>query len=38
LACGEGLRRFVDRQPLWRMHECIFDGLTLESEPMDPRL
>ncbi len=39
LALGvEGLQRFVDREPIYRMHECAFAVLALESEPVDPRL
>ena len=34
----EGLERFVKREPLRRIHECIFGVLALESEPVDPRL
>ena len=34
----EGLQRFVERQPLYRIHECAFAVLALESEPVDPRL
>jgi len=34
----EGLRRFVSRQPLRQVHECVFGVLALESEPVDPRL
>lgn len=34
----EGLERFVRREPLWRVHECVFGVLALESEPVDPRL
>lgn len=34
----EGLARFVDGDPLWRVHECVFAVLALESEPVDPRL
>ena len=34
----EALHRFVDREPLRRMHECVFGVLALESEPVDPRL
>lgn len=34
----EGLRRFTDHEPLRRVHECVFAGLALESEPVDPRL
>jgi protein phosphatase len=34
----EGLQRFVAREPLRRVHECVFGVLALESEPVDPRL
>lgn len=34
----ESLQRFVARQPLRRVHECVFGVLALESEPVDPRL
>lgn len=34
----EALRRFVAREPLRRVHECVFGVLALESEPIDPRL
>ncbi len=34
----ESLRRFVDRQPLSRVHECVFGVLAMETEPVDPRL
>jgi protein phosphatase len=34
----EGLTRFVARQPLYKVHECVFGVLALESEPVDPRL
>ncbi|MEO1204963.1 MAG: polynucleotide kinase-phosphatase [Pseudomonadota bacterium] len=34
----EGLNRFIDREPLRRVHECVFAVLALESEPVDPRL
>ncbi len=34
----ESLDRFVSRQPLRRVHECVFGVLALESEPVDPRL
>ncbi len=34
----EGLRRFVEGEPLYRVHECAFAVLALESEPVDPRL
>lgn len=25
-------------EPLWRVHQCVFGVLALESEPVDPRL
>jgi protein phosphatase len=28
----------VRREPLYRIHECVFGALALESEPVDPRL
>lgn len=34
----ESLHRFVDKEPLRRVHECVFGVLALESEPVDPRL
>jgi protein phosphatase len=34
----EALQRFVEREPLRRVHECAFAVLALESEPVDPRL
>ncbi len=34
----EGLDRFVRKEPLRRIHECVFGVLALESEPVDPRL
>jgi protein phosphatase len=34
----EALERFVRREPLCRVHECVFGVLALESEPVDPRL
>ena len=34
----EALERFVSKQPLRRVHECVFAILALESEPVDPRL
>jgi protein phosphatase len=34
----EALSRFVAREPLRRVHECVFGVLALESEPIDPRL
>jgi protein phosphatase len=34
----ESLSRFVARKPLYRVHECVFGVLALESEPVDPAL
>jgi protein phosphatase len=34
----EGMERFVRKEPLRRVHECVFGVLALESEPVDPRL
>jgi protein phosphatase len=34
----EALSRFVAREPLYRVHECVFGVLALESEPVDPAL
>jgi protein phosphatase len=34
----EALERFAQREPLRRVHECVFGVLALESEPVDPRL
>jgi protein phosphatase len=34
----EALERFVHKEPLRRIHECVFGVLALESEPVDPRL
>ncbi|WP_437299771.1 polynucleotide kinase-phosphatase [Sorangium sp. So ce426] len=34
----EALHRFVEGEPLHRVHECVFGVLALESEPVDPRL
>ncbi len=34
----EALERFARREPLYRVHECVFAVLALESEPVDPRL
>jgi protein phosphatase len=34
----EALERFVRHEPLYRVHECVFAVLALESEPVDPRL
>jgi polynucleotide kinase-phosphatase len=39
LALGvESLERFVRKEPLRRVHECVFAVLALESDPVDPRL
>ncbi len=34
----EALERFVAGEPLYRVHDCVFGVLALESEPIDPRL
>ncbi len=34
----EALERLIRREPLRRIHECVFGVLALESEPIDPRL
>lgn len=34
----EGLHRFVEGQPLSKIHACALAVLALESEPVDPRL
>jgi protein phosphatase len=34
----ESLDRVARGEPLWRIHECVFAVLALESEPADPRL
>ena len=34
----ESIDRVVRGEPLWRVHECVFAVLALESEPVDPRL
>ena len=34
----ERLTRFVNREPLRRVHECVFEVIALESEPIDSRL
>ncbi|WP_083812006.1 hypothetical protein [Terriglobus saanensis] len=39
LALGvEALERFIRKEPLRLIHECVFGVLALESEPIDPRL
>ncbi len=34
----EALERFVREEPLYRVHECVFGVLAMETEPVDPRL
>ncbi|WP_041451069.1 polynucleotide kinase-phosphatase [Hoyosella subflava] len=34
----EAIDRLVEGEPLWRVHECVFGVLALETEPVDPRL
>lgn len=34
----EALHRFVEREPLGRVHQCVFGILALESEAVDPAL
>ena len=34
----EGLKRFIEREPLSQVHQCAFAVLALETEPIDPRL
>jgi protein phosphatase len=34
----EALQRLARDEPLWRIHECVFAVLALESQPVDPRL
>jgi protein phosphatase len=34
----EALKRFVAEEPLYKVHECVFGVLALESESVDPRL
>ena len=34
----EALQRFVRREPLRMVHECVLGVLAMESEPVDPRL
>ncbi|GAA4896545.1 polynucleotide kinase-phosphatase [Streptomyces coeruleoprunus] len=34
----EALDRLAAGEPLWRVHEAVFAVLSLESEPVDPRL
>ena len=34
----EGVKRFVNQEPVARVHECVLATLALEAEPVDPRL
>jgi hypothetical protein len=34
----EALDRVAAREPLWRIHECVFAVPALESDPVDLRL
>lgn len=34
----EAISRFVNKESLRRVHECVFGVMALESEPVDPRL
>lgn len=34
----EALKRATSGEPAWRVHECVFAVLAMESEPVDPRL
>lgn len=34
----EALERFAAKEPLYRVHECVFAILALESEPVDAAL
>lgn len=34
----EALQRVACGEPIWRVNECVFAVLALESEPLDPRL
>jgi len=34
----EALECFARNEPLYRVHECVFGILAMESEPVDPRL
>jgi polynucleotide kinase-phosphatase len=34
----DAITGFVDRTPLWKVHQAVFAVLALESEPVDPRL
>jgi len=34
----EAMERFINKEPLRKVHECVFGVLALESEAIDPRL
>lgn len=34
----EAVRRAASGEPVWRVHQCVFGVLAMESEPVDPRL
>ena len=34
----EAMERFIKKEPLRRVHECVFGVLAMESEAVDPRL
>ncbi|WP_262852107.1 polynucleotide kinase-phosphatase [Mumia quercus] len=34
----EAVRRAAAGDPVWRIHQCVFGALAMESEPVDPRL
>ncbi|GGF83813.1 polynucleotide kinase-phosphatase [Paenibacillus albidus] len=34
----ESVERFIRKEPLERVHECVLAALALESDPVDPRL
>ena len=34
----EAVRRATAGDPVWRIHQCVFGILAMESEPVDPRL
>src|SRR5699024_9257008 len=34
----EAAHRAAAGEPLWKVHQCVFAVLAMESEPIDPRL
>ena len=34
----EGIQRYVQKESIERVHECVLGTLALESDPVDPRL